>query len=180
MGVLRDRLGTLWRAIRREEGNATIEFVILFPAVMTLFLSSFEVSVLLLRSVLLEKSLDTTVRELRLGVINPQTAEQLKQRICDRAPILPNCALTMKIELVTVPTDTWALPSGNIKCVDRDANINPAVNVSFGIANDLMVVRACAKVDPFFATTPWVMDLVPLDQSNQYAVVAASTFVNEP
>lgn len=168
------------QALKREEGNATIEFVILFPAIMTLFLSSFEVSVLLLRSVLLEKSLDTTVREMRLGVVNPQTGEQLKQQLCARAPILPECSETMKVELVVVPTSTWTLPTGRIKCVDKDASINPAVTANFGVANDLMVVRACAKVDPFFATTPWVMDLLPLDTTGQYAVVAASTFVNEP
>ncbi|HBZ43085.1 MAG TPA: pilus assembly protein TadE [Maritimibacter sp.] len=170
----------IWQALKREEGNATIEFVILFPAVMTLFLSSFEVSVMLLRSVLLEKSLDTTVRELRLGIMNPSTAAELKSTLCERAPILPECAQTMKVELVVVPTNTWTLPSGNIQCVDRDAGINPVTGVTFGQANDVMIVRACAKVDPFFSTTPWVMDLIPLDTSGQYAVVAASTFVNEP
>lgn len=170
----------LWQALRRDEGNATIEFVILFPAIMTLFLSSFEVSVMLLRSVLLEKSLDTTVRELRLGIFDPATAEDLKQTLCDRAPILPACSETMKVELVVVPTHSWDLPTGNIKCVDKNANINPATTVNFGIANDLMVVRACAKVDPFFATTPWVINLLPLDTSGEYAVVASSTFVNEP
>ncbi|MBV7378327.1 TadE/TadG family type IV pilus assembly protein [Maritimibacter dapengensis] len=180
MNIRAGKLKKIWRALKREEGNATIEFVILFPAVMTLFLSSFEVSVLLLRSVLLEKSLDTTVREMRLGVVDPQTQAELKRILCARAPILPECSETMKVELVVVPTSSWNLPDGRIKCVDTAASINPAVTANFGTANDLMVVRACAKVDPFFATTPWVMDLLPLDTTGQYAVVASSTFVNEP
>ncbi|MAM61036.1 MAG: pilus assembly protein TadE [Maritimibacter sp.] len=147
---------------------------------MTLFLSSFEMSVLLLRSVMLDKSLDTTVRELRLGLISPPTPDELKTRLCDRAPILANCSTSMLIELTPISTDTWVIPSGQIACLDKSANIQPATNVAFGIANDVMLVRACAKVDPFFAPSPWILDLVPVDGAGQYAVVAASSFVNEP
>lgn len=195
------KLKKIWQAFKREDGNASIEFVILFPALMTLFLSSFEVSVFLLRSSLLEKSLDTTVRELRLGIVNPKTAAELKETLCDRASVLPNCLDTMKVELLPVPTTSFSLPSGSIKCVDIDAEIDPATTVNFGQPNDIMIVRACAKVDPFFVTTPWVMgmqkvggnpgdvrvlarvygmDTLPTDTSGQYAVTAVSTFVNEP
>lgn len=168
------------QAIRREDGTASIEFVILFPALMTLFLSSFEMSVLLLRSVMLDKSLDTTVRELRLGLIDTETQGSLKTRLCDRAPIIANCATNMLVELTPISTDTWAFPEGNAACTDKTAEIQPAVNVAFGIANDIMIVRACAKVDPFFSPSKWVLDLAPTDAAGQYAVVAASTFVNEP
>ena len=125
------------RAIRREDGTASIEFVILFPALMTLFLSSFEMSVLLLRSVMLDKSLDTTVRELRLGLIDTETQGSLKTRLCDRAPIIANCATNMLVELTPISTDTWAFPEGNAACTDKTAEIQPAVNVAFGIANDI-------------------------------------------
>jgi Flp pilus assembly protein TadG len=168
------------RAIRREDGTATVEFVILFPALMTLFLSSFEMSVLLLRSVMLDKSLDTTVRELRLGLIDTTTSGALKTRLCDRAPIITDCASSMLIELTPISTTTWNIPSGNTACLDKSAEIQPATTVAFGIANDVMLVRACAKVDPFFAPSPWILDLVPVDGAGQYAVVAASSFVNEP
>jgi hypothetical protein len=42
-----------------------------------------------------------------------------------------------------------------------------------------MLVRACTVLDPFFGTTPYVMEL-PLDHTGGYIVAAASTFVNEP
>ncbi|TYP81654.1 MULTISPECIES: TadE/TadG family type IV pilus assembly protein [Maritimibacter] len=177
------RAGILKRikqAIRREDGTASIEFVILFPALMTLFLSSFEMSVLLLRSVMLDKSLDTTVRELRLGLVDTQTQGALKTTLCNRAPIISNCNSNLLVELTPISTDTWSFPAGNTTCTDQSAEIQPVVNVTFGLANDIMIVRACAKVDPFFAPSKWVLDLAPLDEAGQYAVVAASTFVNEP
>lgn len=168
------------QAIRREDGTATVEFVILFPALMTLFLSSFEVSVLLLRTVMLDKALDSTVRQLRLGMVAPSTAEELRSVLCARAPIIHDCSESLLVELQPISTSNWVLPSGTATCSEKDAEIQPAVSVTFGAKNDLMLVRACAKVDPFFAPSDWIMNLVPTDVAGQQAVVAYSTFVNEP
>ena len=106
-------------AVRREDGTATIEFVILFPALMTLFLSSFEVSVLLLRSVMLDKALDTTVRELRLGWVADPTAAGLRKQLCDRTPIIPDCMNSMLIELQPVSKSSWTPLPKQATCNDR-------------------------------------------------------------
>ena len=164
---------------RREEGNATIEFVILFPAIMTLFLSAFEISIYLARSVLLDRALDISVRQLRLGTLAPKTADELRNHICNGTLIFPDCLAATSVELVPVSTATWQFPANTISCVDRNALIQPAMNVNFGQANDVMIVRACTVLDPFFATTPYVMGL-PRDASGGYNIAAASTFVNEP
>lgn len=171
----------LRRTSAREDGNATIEFVILFPAIMTIFLSAFEVSIYLTRSVMLDRAVDLSVRTLRLGKLDPQTHAELKRRVCEDALIFANCMSTMKLELTPVPTDTWTLPMGNVACVDRTEEIEPVVDdtVAVGAANEVMIVRACAVLDPFFGTTPLVMDL-PLDISGGYHIIAASTYVNEP
>lgn len=173
---IKNRLARFWR---REDGVASVEFVILFPAIMTIFFSSFEVSIYLLRATLLERALDLNVRELRLGRLTPATPEQLKKQVCNDTLIFKDCPNAIAIELTTIDTNTWNLPPEQMVCVDRDENIAPAVEVSFGQVNDLMMVRACAVLDPFFGTTPLVMDL-PLDPSGGYIVAAASTFVNEP
>lgn len=169
------------QAARGENGSATIEFVILFPAIMTIFLSAFEVAIYLTRSVMLDRAVDLSVRDLRLGRLDPQTHAELKRRICDDALIFSNCLDTMKLELTRVPTDTWTLPAGNVTCVDRTEEIAPVVDdfVDVGLPNEVMIVRACAVLDPFFGTTPLVMDL-PLDISGGYHIIAASTYVNEP
>jgi len=169
----------LLRRMRREEGNATIEFVILFPVIMFVFLSAFEVGIYLTRSVLLDRAVDINVRALRLGTMSPMTAEELKRRICNDSLIFADCMNSMMVELVPISTETWAFPADQITCVERDEDIQPVVDFIPGGQNEVMLVRACAVLDPFFASTPFVMEL-PLDVSGGYAIAAASTFVNEP
>ena len=166
-------------AVRREDGTATIEFVILFPALMTLFLSSFEVSVLLLRSVMLDKALDTTVRELRLGWVADPTAAGLRKQLCDRTPIIPDCMNQMMIELQPISTETWTFPADMVSCIEKSADIQPSVETNFGTANDLMIVRACAIMKPWFYATGLGLKL-PLVDGQNYAIVSSSAFVNEP
>ncbi len=171
---------TRWRKhLKNENGSATIEFVILFPVIMFLFLSAFEVAFFLTRTVLLDRAVDINVRSLRLGTMSPMTPDELKRRICNDALIFPDCMNAMMVELVPISTDTWVFPNQQITCVERDAEIQPIVEFSPGTENEIMLVRACAVLDPFFATTPFVMEL-PVDASGGYAVAAASTFVNEP
>ncbi len=165
--------------LRREDGSATIEFVILFPIIMTLFLSSVEVSVFVARAALLDRAVDINVRALRLGIMSPMTADELKRRICEDALILSDCENAMMIELVPISTETWQFPPDQITCVERDANIQPVVDFIAGGQNEIMLVRACAVLNPFFGSTPFVLGM-PLDASGGYAIAATSIFVNEP
>lgn len=173
------------RAALGEDGTATIEFVIIFPAIMTIFLSSFEVSIYLTRAVLLDRALDLNVRLLRLGSLTLTDADnmpdQFKLNVCNDALIFADCPSAVMIELTEVSTSTWTLPSPALTCVDRSQpdDMQPPVTFNLGIANDLMIVRACTVLDPFFGTTPLVMQL-PLDDTGGYVVASASTFVNEP
>jgi hypothetical protein len=175
----RQMLRSLARRLRREDGTATIEFVILFPAFMTLFLSAFELSLFQARSTFLERSVDMNVRTLRLGTLDPATSDELKRRICDDALIVPKCIETIMIELTEVSTNTWNLPNPGITCSDREAEIQPALDFNLGALNDLMLVRACVVVDPFFGSTRYVLGL-PKDPSGGVSLTASSTFVNEP
>ncbi|SMH54911.1 TadE/TadG family type IV pilus assembly protein [Maritimibacter sp. HL-12] len=170
---------SLKKAFTREDGSATIEFVILFPAIMTLFLSAFEVGIYLTRSVMLDRAVDLNVRLLRLGALEPATQEELKRRICDDALIFRGCPDAILVELREISTEDWQLPEANIACVDRDAEVQPSVDFNFGRRNEVMLVRACAVLDPFFGSTPFVMEL-PQDATGAHMITAMSTFVNEP
>ncbi|RME15902.1 MAG: pilus assembly protein [Alphaproteobacteria bacterium] len=169
----------LGRRFGGEGGNASLEFVILFPVIMTVFLSAFEVSVYLARQALLDRALDLAVRDLRLGQLDPPTQEELKRRVCNGGMIFSDCMNTMTIELIRVSPDTWEVPETGVTCVNRDEEIAPVVDFTLGQANDVMIVRACYVTDPFFATTPMVMDL-PVDGTGAVQIVSASTYVNEP
>jgi len=166
-----------------EDGNATLQFVIMFPLFLTLFLSSFEFGILMLRQVFLERSVDTVVRELRLGQLPNPTHERIRTLICDRAPILPDCMDTLLVEMRVVSTVTWAPLGTDVICKDKSIDINvtppdPSF-VNAGSANQMVLVRACAVFQPIFPSTQLGMSLKRTDLGG-YALAASSAFVNEP
>ena len=174
------RLSSLLRRFRRQErGSSTIEFVIWFPFFITLVCSSIESGLMMTRHVMLERGVDITVRGLRLGAWTAPTHNELKIAICDSALIIPGCLNSLSVELLPVSTDTWTLPPGPVTCTDQSQPIQPVTQLVPGIANELMLVRVCSKFSPFFPTTGLGMNL-PKDGAGNYALVAASAFVNEP
>ncbi len=174
------RILSAWRRFRGERGNATIEFVILFPAFMTLFLSSFEIGIFTMRSVLLERALDINIRALRLGTLNPATPEEFKRRMCSQMIFFSTCETDLTIDVRAISATTWDLPTGAIECRDRVNGVDPA-NLKFapGPETTPTLLRACLIMDPFFASTPWVIDL-PKDPSGGSILSAWSTYVAEP
>ncbi|HHI71108.1 MAG TPA: pilus assembly protein [Rhodobacteraceae bacterium] len=163
---------------KREDGNATIEFVIMFPLVFTLFLSSFELGLMSLRQVMLERSVDIVVRQLRLGYLPNPTQETLRTMICNRAALIPDCLNSLMIELRPVSTVTWEPLGSDTICKNRSQNIEgPPLHP--GSAHEMILVRVCASVVPFFPTSKLGMSLAR-DELGGYALVASSAFVNEP
>ncbi len=179
------------RAFRREEdGNATVEFVVVLPILFSIFMMSFEAGLLMMRSVLLERATDLTMRELRLGNYENPTSELLKAEICDRTVIINNCNASIRIELQPVNQVTWALPNAAAECTDRDEPIQIPETFDAGSQNQLMLVRVCVLQRAIFPTLGLGDDraFVGLGEGlvennpgfGEYGLVATSTFVNEP
>ena len=106
------KLVKIIRSFRRDEdGAATIEFVILFPAFIAILISSYESGLMMVRNVMLERGVDLAVREMRLGQPVPPTFDQLKNIICDNAVIVNDCFNKIQLELQPIDTATWALPT---------------------------------------------------------------------
>jgi hypothetical protein len=164
---------------RRENGNATIEFALLFPAFVTLFLVVVETGLLLTRGVMLDRAVDMSMRDLRLGTLNPMTHDNLKDDICNNSVIIPNCVNTLLLELRPISTVTWEPLTNDVTCVDRSADVQPVLEFDSGAANEMMLVRVCAVFDPFFPTTGLAAQM-RLDSTGAYALVATSAYVNEP
>ena len=171
------RLGR--RRSRREDGNATIEFVILFPLFMTIFVSSFEAGMLMVRQVMLDRATDITVRALRLGMYENPDVDFLKQAICSMNPVLRDCEANILIELTPVSTTSWSPLPNNPNCVDKDSEVEPVVTFSGGQQNEMMLVRACVLAKPLFPTTGLGLKL-PRQYPDHYALVSTAAFVNEP
>lgn len=169
----------LRQAWRRDDGNATIEFVLLFPAFMTLFLVVFETGLMLTRGVMLDRGVDMAMRELRLGTLDPMTHDGLKDAICEGSVIIPACTDSVLVELRKISTTTWEPLNNTATCVDRTEDVQPVLDFETGAKNDMMLVRVCAVFDPFFPTSGLAAQM-KLDDSNAYALVTTSAYVNEP
>lgn len=169
----------LMRGFLAEKGTASIEFVICVPAVMMIFMASIESGAFMTRMIMLERSVDNVMRELRLGQIPNPTVALLKDEICDGSIIMRNCASNITIDLQPVSTTTWSFPSGAVDCVDRDNDITPATTFNPGAAHEIMMVRVCVIQDAIFPFAGIGLKLAQ-DASGGYALATTTAFVNEP
>jgi Flp pilus assembly protein TadG len=166
--------------IRDDRATATMEFVIMFPVVMTLFVAVFESGMILSRQVLLERSLDEAVRILRLSQGLNLTAGDIRDAICDNTGSIPNCDQVLVVDLRRIDQTTYALPAQDVACVNRaDLAITPANVFEQGQNNDLILIRTCAIVDRILPFSGYALNLAR-DDTGGIHIVAASVFVNEP
>lgn len=168
------------RGFRREDGAASVEFAYIFLPLMTVFTTGAESGVLLARNAMLDRALDLTVRDLRLGTWPTPTHDIVKAAICERMMLMGNCLNDLKLELRPVDTNTWAGLSGNVDCVNRDEPLNPPLAFTPGASNEIMLVRACAIFDPVMPTLGLGETLVKDNPTGGYRITAISAFVNEP
>lgn len=169
-----------FRAFRRAEGGAaTVELVIVFPFFFAIFVSAFEVAMMNLRAVMLERATDIVVRQIRLNTAADIKYEDVLDGVCQLALIVPDCENTVKIEMRPVSKQSWNIITTGIDCVKREEEIQPDVKFENGQQNELMLIRVCAVIDPFFPTVG-VGRTMPKDASGGYIVSASSAFVNEP
>ncbi|RRH76431.1 TadE/TadG family type IV pilus assembly protein [Falsigemmobacter faecalis] len=170
----------LRRYLRREEGNVTMDFVICLPVILMILLASFEAGFATIRKVWLERALDLTVRDLRVGVLGSNPGHDLvRERFCSLAFIMPDCLTDLRLEMNVIDRTTWAGLDPTPTCVDRTIDIQPYLDFVQGGSNELVAVRACAVFNPTFPTTPLGLQL-RLDDSGGYQLAAMSVFVNEP
>ncbi len=171
------------RALRREDGTASMEFVLMVPVVLVIFMSSFESGLLMTREILLEQSVDIAIRELRLGhfgiLVDEALNAKLKAEICDRTVIFPNCLKNITLDLDRITTTTWSIPTDITHCSNRTTPFVPAVNLNAGQQNDLMLVRVCVSLPAMFPGMGLALAM-PMDSLGNYVLLARSAFVVEP
>lgn len=183
MKRLRTLIARLRSTLRREDGSASLEFVILFPLFVTVLISSIETGVILTRQVMLERAVDIAVRDLRLGRAGDPDQElsrdDIRDLICSYSPMIGRCQQNLMIELREIDTVNWTDLGGAVTCVERGEDVQPATQFQPGAGNNLMLLRGCALVDPMFPTSGFALNL-PRDPTGAFALVAQSIFVNEP
>lgn len=173
----------LRRFRRKEDGSATIEFVLLFPVFISLFLLGFESGFFMVRNVIFERAVDIAIRDVRLGNGRVPEFDDLKANICSNALLLNDCVDNIQIEMQTVQIvpggiDPLRTPT---RCVDTLSEEDQSQFTTFdlGEQNSMMVVRVCSLMQPFFPTTRLGAGL-GVDSEGNVAMVVTSAFVNEP
>lgn len=174
MAILR----SIARFLRCESGNATVEFVIIFPVLIGFVFSFFEAGWLATRSMMLERGLDLAVREVRIGAAAGLDHEAFKALVCARAAVIPRCAEGIVVELIPVASSA-DLPDRNATCVDRTTGIAPTVRYNPGSRSEIVFIRACLVTDPLIPAIGLGLRM-PKDPSGGVVMIAYSAFVNEP
>lgn len=169
----------LARFHRSEDGTATIEFALTFPAIMLVFMSSVELGLATFNHSMLERAVDITVRDIRLGTGEAQQHDELKATICERAAFITDCDKNLKLEMIQVDPRAWVGIESDADCTDLSQEVAPVRNFVNGKENELMILRACAKIDPLFPTTG-IGKKIEKDGAGQYALISTSAFVQEP
>jgi Flp pilus assembly pilin Flp len=172
------------RFMRRENGAVSVEFAVLVPLVMTVFLATFENGITMMRKSILDFALESTVRELRLGMIASPTPALLKTRICERVVMIEDCAQNLTIELNVRNTATgFTMPSTTGRCINSVTRVEPVLLFQPGAANDLVLVRVCLVqniIFPFTTAAMRVADKKSDSTNYEYQLISTTAFVNEP
>ncbi|WP_108816191.1 TadE/TadG family type IV pilus assembly protein [Loktanella sp. Alg231-35] len=172
------------RFAKDDKGTVTVEFVLVFPMFFGFFLMTYESGMISARHVMLERGVDIAVRDVRIGVLPNPTREQLRQRICDTALIIPNCEQQLEIEMLRRDPTAWVAVPSTVRCVDRgDINADNS-DVDTTANNQLMVIRVCVRIDPVLPTTGLGKAIVESNSDSSadgsYALVSMAAFVVEP
>ncbi len=179
IAALRNKL-RLFR--RKEDGTVTVDFVIMVPFYIGVFLASAELGIMSMRYAFLERSLDLAVRDIRLSTGFTPTHDQLVAQICNQAAVIPNCTDNLSLQMIERDPRNWQdVPAANTCGTLGAANpdIDPVVRFDTGDANELMFLRACATVDAVFPGGIF-RPITLLNADGEYALVVENVFVQEP
>ncbi len=177
--MIRHLRSYLGRFARDTSGQSTVEFAITFPAVITIMLSGIELGFVSLNHSMLERAMDMTVRDIRLGTGTAPQHDQIKDLICTRAGFIDNCNNNLRLEMVQVDPRNWGGISDDPDCTGTSQEVSPVRAFENGQSNELMILRACVKIDPVFPTTGLGAN-IPKDGAGKYSLIATSVFVQEP
>lgn len=171
------------RFLGRDDGSATLEFVILFPVFMALFVSTFELGTIMLRQTMLDRAIDMTVRQIRIGAVAEVDHETIKEMICSRTIFLTDCNTELKLEMQVVDPRDWVSMDPDIDCIDQEDYGIPPRRFEAGVDNQMMILRACHLFEPFvssFGLGEVLGELLPRESGNSYRLVATASYVVEP
>ncbi len=176
-------IGRLAKAFRRfrkcEDGSAVVPFALWTPVMIGIALSTVEVGAMTLRHTQLERALDLTVREIKLGTGQIYSHSELKAMICAKTSILADCGEMLHLEMIGLDMRDWTDPPSTVECTDVALDVTPQRNFEFGQEHETMLLRACYKYRPISPVSKLGRP-VKTDADGYTGVVSTATFVHEP
>ena len=170
----------LRRFWRDEDGALMIvPFALWLPLFIGIVVSGIELGAITLRHTVLERALDQTVRDIRLGTGTNYDHASIKASICEKADILPGCEDNLRLEMVKLNIRNWHEPPAAVDCVDHSETVAPVLTFEYGRDNELMYLRACYKYRPFSPASGLGSSL-RTDSEGYSALISTSAFVQEP
>jgi Flp pilus assembly protein TadG len=169
--------GLLRRHISDRRGSAAVEFALLIPLVLSLLFSVFEAGWIMTQSIMLDRGLSRASRAVQIGTTAMDYAAY-KQKVCDEALVLADCARSLRLELTPIDTAT-DFPTTDTPCVDRSVAIDPVTTYHSGQRSQLIFARACFVVDPMVPGIGYGLS-VPKDATGAIRLTSSFAFVNEP
>lgn len=181
-------MNRLRKFLTDEAGAITVEFVLVIPVILTIFMASVEASMYMARHAMLERAVDIVVRDIRLGNYDNMSHIDLKTRICERgimAESVAVCVRAMKIWMqpISAANFDWVVPPRF--CADKSQDISAVVEptgteFAYGADNDVMLMRICLKEDPLYPTSIIGSGMIRGEPDGSYAMITMTVFVNEP
>jgi len=172
-------MSSIGRFLNREDGNASIEFVMLFPVYLAIMIMSIELGFITMRHTLLERGLDMTVREIRLGTGTAPQHDDIKDMVCENALVILDCDSQLRLEMRSADIRAFNALDTSADCTDAAEPSNPVREWTPGQQNELMLMRACLKYNPIFPQD-FLGSALTTDASGQASIVSMTAFVQEP
>lgn len=167
------------RFVREESGSATVDFVLVVTFFAAVMGASFEIGIMNLRHAMLERGLDTAVRDIRLSTGDIPTFAETKTKICEEAYLLPDCENNLHLEMAVVDPRLFSPLADSVNCTNAAETAKPVVRFENGVDNQLMLLRACFSFKPMFPTTG-IGSEITKDENGYAKFVSTSAFVQEP
>ena len=171
------RLLTIFR--REDRGHASIEFVIMFPLFFWIMVSAIDIGIITMRSAFLERALDVVVRDIRLSTGTAPDHDEIRRRICEANEVVKDCTENLMLEMRIVDMRAWNDIPTQTHCTNKAEETQPVTTFQNGLDNQLMVLRACAKITPIFGDKG-IGPYLYKDSNGDVPIVALSAFVQEP
>lgn len=179
---MKQRVLTMLRRFRREEkGQMLIEFALVIPLIFTIFMTSVELGIYQMRQMFLDRGMDLTVRLVRLNTGAAYSHNDLKQLICDFSGFLDNCDAQLKLEMNPVDLRNFTGFANGADCTDASQPVQPNRSFKHGGQHEMMLMRACYKFKPVFASSGLGYDMATNgDGAGMAKMVSVTAFVQEP